>query len=762
MKKLISNIFYGVVGACVTAGLWGCVSENPFDNEGEGIVQLHTVVNSITTRADEDATTDNTTDPLRDNCVVYISNSKGLIYKEKGLDNVKESITLKAGEYIAEAWTGDSVSASFDKKFYRGYEHFTVTKGSTSNVVINCKIANVVASINTNTINSNLMKDDYEIIIKNSRGELKFDKTNAATDKAYFMMPQNDSKLDYIIRGTNIDGQSFTKEGTIENVKKAHNYILNFEYNPEGNVDGTSEYGAVFIKIKIKEEEITDNKVETFNTRPTITSFRYNLEKQFNFVNDEDIPESLDLQICGFNGLKYINLSSKSASDLGWPESTANILADSNEALQIKNSGVVWNIGDLNTETNVITATVSFPKSLLEKLSKEANEEHVITIAVEDDNEPSKSNEVNLRFARNAGSIVIEDPIVIDKVDQNDWQNVKAHSVTVSFSLADEYEGTPGVEYRKAGSEDQWLFTAANLPSNTPGKAPKKVAKKYSVTMTGLEAGCTYEYRGCCGEFHSDDIMTVSTESTFTIPYSDMETWNSFTIDGTNGCRLPGVSADEFWGNGNPGSMSMGVTLTQESEDLKKSGKYSAKLRSQFVGLGGAVGKFAAGNLFAGTYVKTDGTDGVLEFGRPYNGSHPKALRIWVNYRPGIVEKEPKDAPANTIVKGGLDEGQIFVALSTAPIEIRTKKANKKLFSKDDDEILAYGQYSFEKVSYGPDGELQELIIPIEYYDKAKDKSKNLTPTHLVIVCSASKYGDYFCGGEGSTMYVDDFELIYE
>lgn len=756
MKKLISNIFYGVVGASVTAGLWGCVAENPFDSEGEGIVHLHTVVNSITTRADD--ATDNTSDPLRDNCVVYISNSKGLIYKETGLDNLKESFTLKAGEYVAEAWTGDSVSASFDKKFYRGYEPFTVSKGSTSNVVLNCKIANVVASINTNTINPNLMKDDYEITIKNSRGELKFDKTNAATEKAYFMMPNNDTKLEYFIKGTNIDGESFTKEGTIENVKKAHNYILNFEYNPAGDQGDTSNYGAVLIKINIKEEEITDNKIETFNTRPTITSFRYNLEKQFNFSNDEDIPETLDLQICGFKGLKYINISSESATDLGWPTSVVNILEDNNDVTQLQNSGLVWNIGELNTETNVITATLSFPQSLLAKLSKDASTEHVITVAVEDMDEPYEPTEVNLRFARNEGTVVIEDPIVIDKVDQNDWHNVKAHSVTVSFQLADEYDGTPGVEYRKAGSDDTWMFAAADMTSNAPSKTPLRAPKKYYVTMTGLEAGCTYEFRGCCGEFHSNDIMTVKTESTFTIPYADMETWNSFTIDGTDGCRLPGVEADEFWGNGNPGSMSMGVTLTQESEDLKRSGKYSAKLRSQFVGLGGAVGKFAAGNLFAGTYVKTDGTDGVLEFGRPYNGSHPTALRVWVNYRPGTVEKNPKDAPANTIVQGGLDEGQIFVALSTAPIEIKTKKANKKLFSKDDDEILAYGQYSFEKVSYGPDGELQELIIPIEYYDKAN----SLTPTHLVIVCSASKYGDYFCGGEGSTMYVDDFELIYE
>ena len=43
-------------------------------------------------------------------------------------------------------------------------------------------------------------------------------------------------------------------------------------------------------------------------------------------------------------------------------------------------------------------------------------------------------------------------------------------------------------------------------------------------------------------------------------------------------------------------------------------------------------------------------------------------------------------------------------------------------------------------------------------------KYKNLTekPTHIIVVCSSSKYGDYFTGGDGSIMYLDDFSLIYD
>ena len=38
----------------------------------------------------------------------------------------------------------------------------------------------------------------------------------------------------------------------------------------------------------------------------------------------------------------------------------------------------------------------------------------------------------------------------------------------------------------------------------------------------------------------------------------------------------------------------------------------------------------------------------------------------------------------------------------------------------------------------------------------------NVAPTHLIVVCSASRYGDYFTGSSDSEMWVDDFELIYE
>ena len=45
--------------------------------------------------------------------------------------------------------------------------------------------------------------------------------------------------------------------------------------------------------------------------------------------------------------------------------------------------------------------------------------------------------------------------------------------------------------------------------------------------------------------------------------------------------------------------------------------------------------------------------------------------------------------------------------------------------------------------------------IPLVYRDLTRK------PTHILVVFSASKYGDYFHGGKGSLLYVDDFSLVY-
>lgn len=756
MKNLISNILKGAAGLSAATLIWSCASENPFDTEGMGTVRLHTVVNSITTRAIDSSEET----ALRNNCVVYITEKdKGLVYKEKGLDNVKDQISLKAGEYIAEAWSGDSVSASFVSKFYRGYETFSVTKNSASTVVLNCRIKNVVASINTSTIDPNLMNDDYVITIKNAGGSLTYTKAEGDS-RGYFMMADNEKNLTYTIAGTRKDGKKFSKNGTIE-VEQAHHYIFNILYDPE--IPDDPDTGGAFIKIEIQDENLIDPGIVLIASRPTITGVDFDIRNQVVCVDDENIPENISLQICGFDGLDDVEFTPKCCS---WAtllgdaangkltgNKTVNFTKASTNIINLcKDNGIEFSEPEMNADNTVATAFLTISKDVIRRLPKQGKE-HKFLIKVVDDG--GRETIDSLCIARSEAAIRVADPIEVYSIDDNDYMAVLAHSAKIPFKLSSTYDGADirGVEYTKKGEND-WKFIAATEPSAIRRRVAAPAGSP-TVIITGLESGTTYQYRARCGEFTGSQINEFTTEAPFIIPNAGMEEWSAFSEN--SNVLLPGAGGERtFWDSGNHGSATMSVTLTQGSTDMFHSPSMSAKLRSQFVGLGGFAGKFAAGNLFAGTYLETQGTDGRLEFGRPYNSSHPSALSVWVNYRP---DKADKNGSKNGhLALDELDSGQIYVALSTEPVEIRTKSSTRKLFNPDDPCILAYGEYTFDHSNYGPDGALQELRINLDYNERAQ-KNKSL---YLIIVCSASKFGDYFDGGEGSTMYVDDFELIYE
>ena len=75
-----------------------------------------------------------------------------------------------------------------------------------------------------------------------------------------------------------------------------------------------------------------------------------------------------------------------------------------------------------------------------------------------------------------------------------------------------------------------------------------------------------------------------------------------------------------------------------------------------------------------------------------------------------------------------------------------------QLFEKNDTHVSAYS----ELVQGTSDATYRQLDLTLQY------RYTNRTPKYILIVATASKYGDYFTGGTGSKLWVDDFELIYD
>ncbi len=688
---------FKIWGAGLILALAGqaCVSEDPFSSGGEGTLKLSAEIRSeITTRAG-----DLTSDPtLRDKCVVYIETSRGLIRKFKGLDNIPELISLKSGKYLAEAWTGDSVSASFGSKFYRGMQEFTIADGDNKALSLKCNIANVVVSVNPDALSLGIT------------------------------------------------------EGIIQNVERAHEYVLNITAEAGGN-----NQGGALIKIRIDDIPLIEEVVEIYG-RPTIEGVEFNIDEQV--VGIPGTPEGEKnaftdkiVYVRGYEGIYRLQLrGGQNFQELGHIIADLNLIQSDINKAELEAHGITWDgpndVYDAATGKRMAEMRITFKKAFFDHLPQKDTEYRLDIIARDNQAQP-KDRTKTLRVATSEAAVEVKAPVEAAPAPdpENEPMAVLSKSATLTGYVMAEDATDYGIKYRKQG-DSEWIRVAA--------QTTRAARTEFTVSLTGLEPNTTYEYAAYASGYDDGEIQTITTESVFVIPNSSMEEWGEYqasTLLGTKTVKFPGTERN-FWDSGNAGAAAANDILTEPSSVMINSGATSVKLTSKECGLLG-IKKFAAGNLFAGEYVKTDGTDGVLSFGRPYDGSHPSKLSVYVNYRPAVGSG--KGANDSYIASGQMDQGQIYVALSTEAVEIRTKSSNQKLFNPDDACILAYGQLTLTE-NFGPDGGLEKIEIPIEYYDRAK----NHKPKYLVIVCSASKYGDYFSGGPGSTMYLDDFELIYD
>lgn len=743
MKKLFSKICVFALSASVAAVFQSCVSENPFDSSAEGKLQLRTLVSRNVTRAADDSD-----GALAEKCIVYISSEKGLIRKYKGLGELPESINLKTGYYVAEAWTGDSVSASFDKKFYRGYQPFEMTPGD-NQVTLTCKIANVLVSIDPSSYDVGLTH--LSVKVGHKRGELVFTDSDKEA-KGYFMMPNNVTDLYYIIEGEDVTGKLIKKEGVIENVKRAHEYILTLKADNKDPI-----LGGAFFRVVIEDTPVFEDTIEIFG-RPLITGDGFSLKQQV--VGAPGEFKDRNVYVRAYKGLDRLTLKAVSnEAQLSSVITEVGILSASADIkTRLENAGIHWtNASILDEQTGIISDEyfITFSKKFLDELPESATE-YGIEISAMDGQ--GKTTVDTLKIANTDAAVTFVAPVKVENVmNSSNPMAVTSHKANLNVTLNDNAT-SPSLEYREAGESD---WNSVNVDKNGTSRVRSLTRagdKTVTVSISGLKPATEYEYRVVDGDYTSD-IMRFTTEGIFSIPNNSFENWSSYsasTMLGTKNVILPWMQGDKdlsFWGSGNEGAATANMTLTDKSTDMVHSGTYSARLESK-----AAMGMLAAGNIFIGSYVRTDGTNGILSLGRSYDGSHPDKVSVWANYRPatGVTIKSGNEEFVPADFEGGNDHGQIYVALTSAPIEIRTNPSDRKLFNKDDDEVLAYGEVTWTD-NFGPDGQLEKVEIPLVYNSRAN----SIKPLYLVIVVSASKYGDYFSGAKGSVMYLDDFELIY-
>lgn len=291
------------------------------------------------------------------------------------------------------------------------------------------------------------------------------------------------------------------------------------------------------------------------------------------------------------------------------------------------------------------------------------------------------------------------------------------------------------IQYRKKG-ETEWTTVPDSWLTHNGGS--------FYARLIHLDAATTYEARAVSGEETGASIEFTTGLAT-QVPNSGFDDW---WLDGKVWCPWA-QNGEQWWDTGNKGATTLGASNSQPTTDTHNGTGQAALLETKFIGIG-SVGKLAAGNIFVGSYVATDGTNGILSFGHAFT-QRPTRVRGYLKYTTAPINytssgfESFKDQPDTCIVWCALID-------QDTPFEIRTRPTNRQLFDANGSYVVGYG-----KVEYGHNVDnYTQFEFTIDY------KSTSRVPKYILLTASASKYGDYFVGGSGAVLYLDDIELLYD
>lgn len=294
--------------------------------------------------------------------------------------------------------------------------------------------------------------------------------------------------------------------------------------------------------------------------------------------------------------------------------------------------------------------------------------------------------------------------------------------------------GVVSIDYREAGAT-VWESMLSNELTVE--------GEDFLAMLTHLRSSTDYEYQLTI-DGKTQPIETFRTDSAQQFPNFSFDSWHQ---EGKVWYPNPDMSAENyFWDSGNKGT-SIAGGKNPTSEEKKDVIKGSAiRMASEYV-----VVKFAAGNIYTGSFVDIIGTRGaMIDFGRPYT-ARPSGLKGYYKYTSGVIDNT-NDTYAGMM--GQKDSCHIYMALFdwTGPFRVNTVEGTFIDLSWENESMIAFGELkSDQSIS-----DYQPFRIQLTYRDYFTK------PKYVVMVASASKYGDFFTGSTGSILLLDECELIFE
>ncbi len=623
---------------------------------------------------------------------------ESLIRRYTSLNDVPEYLALLAGDYVAKVQVGERRVATFDSKFYYGEQPFSVEKGIVTSVTVDCMLG------------SSIVKVEYDASVAEKLSEGYFTNVSIAesydaaaiatgdihsleyteTKEGFFMMPEGQTSLYWHFEGTHPVEGDIVKEGLIENVKTAVRYTIKLKYSPDAP-------GGLTIEATVDEaiEEFDD--VIIFSPDPTILGDGFDMSEE-------------QLSTTASRAYNVASLAAISTMTITIDGTEYDLLTSAPEGITVEKSD------DLNYK---VTVNEAFFNAV-------SGGDQALVFYVED---------VDGGKVEKVVAYSVQGVMPLTKADYDLWFG----NVTFKANVLN----TAATSVKIAYSTDGSTWTEVDAVAAADGT--------YTATGADFAAEKNYTYKLVVDSADTGKALTHQTAPGAQIPNGDMESWSK-----SGSVVYPyAAGASPFWLTGNDGAAMAGATLTQSSTDVRpgSTGQYSAYLKSQKAAVMG-IGKFAAGNLFVGTF-SMSGLNGTVSFGRDFNfTAKPKSLSFWMKHHEGTInENAGKPAEAT-----GTDKASMYVIITSwdAPYAVDTSNTDT-FFTMADlatmDGVIGYGYLERRESAT----EWAEYTLDITY----REDMKNVKPKKLVVSFTPSGFGDYFTGSTDSWMYVDDIVFNY-
>ena len=614
-----------------------------------------------------------------------------LVRRYEALGDVPEYLSLLNGNYVAKVQVGEKNITSFDEKYYIGEQPFVIEAGIVTPVTVDCQLQSTIVKVN------------YDATVAEKLNE------------GYF---------------TNVSiAESYDAEG----IATGDIHSLRYEETKEGYFILPAEHTSLFWHFEgthpVEGDIVKEAVIE--NVKPaakyTIT-LKYSKDAPGNLVLEATVDESIE---------------EVDDTLIFSPDPTVMGDGFNEKETQLSTTARTYNVSSL---ANITTMTITLGDEEFDLINGTTEG---ISVVKSDDMNYKVSIAPEFFNITTGGAHNVEFNIL--DVDGGKLKKAINYNVQGIMALgAEDYSLWFGTATFKANIVDA-AATSVKIAYSADGASWTEMDAVaagngiYTAQSTDFACEKSYTYKLIVGGVEYGKTLALTTAAGAQIPNGDMERWH------TASWVLPyGKGDTPFWLTGNEGGAMVGATLTQSSDDVRpgSAGTKSAYLKSQYASMMG-IGKFAAGNLFTGTFALS-GMDGIVTFGRDFAfTAKPKSMSFWMKNNEGTINQGSHTS--------GSDIYTVMVIITDGTTyTVNTKDENTFLKVDKLDSIpgvIGYGYIS----NTDSRAEWTEETINIIY----REDMKNVKPKKLVVSFTPSGYGDYFCGSTDSWMYVDDIVLNY-